>query len=376
MSKAFETEIYQNLFAEYGYDENQIQQRMQDIWHTVFFDEQEKFYFEVGDDMGFVTDTGNNDVRSEGQSYAMMAAVQMDNQDIFNRVWKWTKTYMWMDYGLHAGYFAWSVGLDGVKNSHGPAPDGEEFMAMALFFAANRWGDGEGIFNYSQQAREILHCCLHNPEPMWNLENKLIKFVPGLDFSDPSYHVAHFYELFALWANEADRPFWQAAATASRAYLALACHPETGLNAEYANYDGTPNTTRNGFHMFFSDSYRVALNIGLDDVWFGNNPELSNAMVRQQKFFCETNPGELNNFTYEIDGTRNERPVLHPEALIATNAAASLATAKIELAQTNARACVDKFWQTPLRTGDRRYYDNFLYLFCFMALSGNYKIYK
>ena len=372
MGKAFETGVYRNLFAEYGYDEAAIENRMQAIWHTIFFDENEKFYFEVGDDMGFVTDTGNNDVRSEGQSYAMMAAVQMNDKDIFDRVWKWTKTYMWLDAGIHAGYFAWSVALDGTKLSDGPAPDGEEFMAMALFFASHRWGDGDGIFNYSQQARDILHCCLHNPQPMWHPEHKLIKFVPGLEFSDPSYHVAHFYELFALWANESDRPFWQDAAVASREYLAKACHPVTGLNPEYANYDGTPNREwRDGFHMFFSDAYRVALNIGLDDVWFGRNVELSQAMERQQRFFAETNPGELNNFTYEIDGTRNERPVLHPVGLIATNAAASLATTG-----ENARFMVEKFWNTPLRTGERRYYDNFLYLFCYMALSGNYRIYK
>jgi len=372
MCKAVETNEYRNLFAEYGFDDVEIQNRMKDIYNTIFYGEEgEKFYYDSGDDMGFVTDTGNNDVRSEGQSYAMMAAVQMNDKELFDRIWKWTKTYMWMDYGIHAGYFAWSVGLDGVKNSHGPAPDGEEFMAMALFFASNRWGDGEGIFNYSQEARDILSACLHNPHPMWNPDNKLIKFVPELEFSDPSYHCPHFYELFALWANEEDRAFWKEAALASREYLKIACHPVTGLNAEYANYDGTPNTTRNGFHMFFSDSYRVAINIGLDNVWYGGNEGLSKAMERQQEFFCVTNPGELNYFTYEIDGTRNERPVLHPVALIATNAAASLAASG-----KNARECVDKFWTTPLRTGDRRYYDNFLYLFCFMALSGNYRVYK
>ena len=40
------------------------------------------------------------------------------------------------------------------------------------------------------------------------------------------------------------------------------------------------------------------------------------------------------------------------------------------------KECVDRFWNTPLRTGDRRYYDNFLYLFAMLALSGNYRIYK
>ena len=376
MGKAFETNEYRNLFAEYGYDELEIENRMKNIWETIFFgSNEEKFYHEVGNDMGFVTDTGNNDVRTEGQSYAMMAAVQMDNKDVFDRVWKWTKTYMWMDYGVHAGYFAWSVGLDGVKNSHGPAPDGEEFFAMALFFASNRWGDGEGIFNYSQEACDILHACLYNEYPMWNHKNKLIKFIPEVEFSDPSYHVACFYDLFALWANEKDRPFWKEAAKASREYLKIACHPVTGLNAEYAEYDGTPHY-RDNHHRFYSDSYRVALNIGLDSVWFGPDEDLSKAMERQQKFFCETNPGELNNYIYEVDGTRIDEPILHPVGLIATNAAASLATDPIETARVNARKCVEKFWNTPLRIGDRRYYDNFLYLFSFMALSGNYKIWK
>ena len=54
---------------------------------------------------------------------------------------------------------------------------------------------------------------------MWNPENKLIKFVPNLEITDPSYHLPHFYELFALWANEDDREFWREAANNSREYL-------------------------------------------------------------------------------------------------------------------------------------------------------------
>lgn len=373
MSQAFETNEYRNVFAAYGYDETEIQNRMKNIWETIFFgSDDEKFYFEVGDDMGFVTDTGNNDVRSEGQSYAMMAAVQMDNKDVFDRVWKWTKTYMWLPEGKNAGYFAWSVSLSGEKNAWGPAPDGELFFAMALFFASNRWGNGEGIFNYSQEARDILHAMVHNEEPMYNPENKLIKFVPNMEISDPSYHCAHFHELFALWANEEDRDFFKEAAKASRDYLVTACHPITGLNPEYGNYDGTPFVGREHHHLFYSDSYRVAINIGLDHVWFGENPALTKAMERQQTFFYETHPGEGNDYAYEVDGTRVEDfMVLHPVGLLATNAVASLAT-DIDAS----RFFVEKFWNTPLRTGDRRYYDNFLYLFCFMALSGNYRIYK
>ena len=71
---------------------------------------------------------------------------------------------MYLEEGENAGYFAWSVQPDGTKNSFGAAPDGEEFFAMALFFAAHRWGDGEGIFNYSREAKELLHTCIHKGE--------------------------------------------------------------------------------------------------------------------------------------------------------------------------------------------------------------------
>ena len=71
-----------------------------------------------------------------------------------------------------------------------------------------------------------------------------------------------------------------------------------------------------------------------------------------------------------IDGTRLEEKALHPVAIIATNAQASLAANG-----PYGTECIKKFWNTPLRKGDRRYYDNFLYMFAMLALSGNYRIY-
>ncbi|MBN2221776.1 MAG: xylanase, partial [Vallitaleaceae bacterium] len=123
-------------------------------------------------------------------------------------------------------------------------------------------------------------------------------------------------------------------------------------------------------HLFYSDSYRVAANIGLDALWFGKKEDLVNCNERLQKFFMETVKG-YEDYVYEIDGTRIEEKVLHPVGLIATNAMASLATNGEYSDQ-----CIRLFWETPLRTGERRYYDNFLYLFAFLALSGNYQIWE
>lgn len=372
---AFYTEEYRNLFKEFGYSDEEISKRLEEIWEQLFNPEHEetRIYFPVGDDMGYILDTGNLDVRTEGMSYGMMMAVQMDRKDIFDRLWKWTKTYMYMDSGIHAGYFAWSCSPDGTKNFHGPAPDGEEYFAMALFFASHRWGDGPYPFNYSEQAREILHTCLHKGEdgegyPMWNRENKLIKFIPEVEFTDPSYHLPHFYELFALWANEEDRPFWKEAAKASREYLNIACHPETGLAPEYAFYDGTPNNER-GFGHFFSDSYRVVANIALDYEWFRDENTPIDVAEKVQNFFADKDPEDYRRYT--IDGKPFEEKALHPVGLLATIAQGSLATDG-----EYSRYFVEKFWNTPVRTGNRRYYDNCLYFFSFLALSGNYKIWK
>lgn len=381
MQGAFETGIYRNLWSEYGYSEKEVKNRLEAAFQTIFYGtEEERFYHEAGADMGYLEDTGNHDVRTEGMSYGMMVCVQLDKKEEFDRIWKWVKTYMWMSEGEGRYYFRWSCNTDGTPNSDGPAPDGEEFFAMALFFASNRWGDGEGIFNYSQEARNILSECVHKGEedhpgePMWDRERKLIKFIPGVDFTDPSYHLPHFYELFALWAKEEDRAFWKQAAQASREYLHLACHPDTGLSPEYSEYDGTPHTEhveQFGRHdWYYSDAYRTMANIGLDSLWFGKDPWQKEIAQTFQEFYCVKQQEHWDG-VFLVDGTRLEEKALHPVAVIAVNAQASLA-AEGEFS----RACMEKFWNTPLRTGDRRYYDNFLYMFAFMALSGNYRIWK
>ena len=286
---------------------------------------------------------------------------------------------MWMDKGDNEGYFAWSCALDGTKNAYGPAPDGEEFFAMALFFASHRWGDGEGIFEYSREAKDILKACLHKGRdgrkgaPMWNWDNHQILFVPGIDYTDPSYHLPHFYELFALWANEEDRDFWKQAVVASREYLAKACHPVTGFNAEYAEFDGSPMSrpipwTRDRHDWFYSDAYRTAANIGLDAEWFGVDAGHFAAAKNIQKFLTE-DARKGHYYIYEIDGRIAGEEALHPVAITVTVAQSVLA------GETEySKEWIDRFWNLPMRTGDRRYYDNCLYFFAFLALSGNYRM--
>lgn len=275
-----------NLFAQIGKTEREIDIRLDAAFRAIFEDEAERFYFESGPDAGYMLDTGNVDARTEGMSYGMMMAVQMDRKDIFDRLWRFSVRHMLLRGGPHQGYFAWSVKPDGTHNAEGPAPDGEEYYAMALLFASARWGDGAPPLDYAAQARAILRHCVHQPElapggrAMWDGDNHLIRFIPEVDFSDPSYHLPHFYALFARGCDPEDAGFWRQAAAASRRYLELACDPVTGLAPEYAEYDGKTRLLFGKGMAFFSDAYRVAMNIGLDAAWNGPTPALSAAVDR------------------------------------------------------------------------------------------------
>jgi oligosaccharide reducing-end xylanase len=88
-------------------------------------------------------------------------------------------------------------------------------------------------------------------------------------FTDPSYHLPAFYELWAQWGPAADRKFWAEAATASRDFFQKATNPVTGLAPDYANFDGTPYSFRRnaGASNFRYDAWRTAMNWSVD--WRG-----------------------------------------------------------------------------------------------------------
>lgn len=372
---------YTNILEELGISKEDIQKRLEEIRDEYFYGP-DKVYFEVGDDMGYIMDTGNYDARTEGMSYGMMICVQLNMKEEFDRIWKWSITNMYMSEGFNEGYFAWSVKPDLSMKAMGPAPDGEEYFAMALMFASHRWGDGEGVFEYSKYAKDILSAMIHKGdgkrvgEPMFNNENHQILFVPGIDFTDPSYHLPHFYDLFAEWAYEEDKPFFKEAAKVSREYLVKACHPVTGFSAEYAEFDGSPLYRKlpwrdGGYENFYSDAYRTAANIALDKEWFNSDLGQFGMAEKIQKTLMPEMEDNLSFHTYSIDGTVVDEAVLHPIAILATVAETALVTGLTE----DARKWVTKFYNTPLRKGERRYYDNCLYFFAYLALSGNYRIY-
>ena len=127
-----------------------------------------------------------------------------------------------------------------------------------------------------------------------------------------------------------------------------------------------------GAVQVLNDAYRTAGNIGLDCLWNGVVPELCDANARLQRFFLEHD----RTCVYAVDGTPVDETVLHPVGFIAATAEGSLAAMHSQEpdALDNAIRWVRLLWDTPIRTGMRRYYDNFLYAFAFLALAGEYRV--
>ncbi|NOW96404.1 glycosyl hydrolase family 8 [Mucilaginibacter sp. SG564] len=163
---AYQSGVYRNLFKEAGYAQKEIDQKVEKAYHDVF-EGAHKVYFEVGDSLGYVCDVKNHDARTEGLSYGMMIAVQLNKKDVFDRIWRWSKKYLQHRDGPREGYFAWSISPQTRKrNSEGSASDGELYFITSLLFASNRWGNNTGI-DYYKEARYIL-------DAMWKKMGKLI----------------------------------------------------------------------------------------------------------------------------------------------------------------------------------------------------------
>jgi len=363
-----------NLFRELlGQTDAGIDAKLAAAWQQLFYgdDQTQRVYYPVGGDRAYLADIGNGDVRSEGMSYGLMIAVQMNHREEFNAIWKWAKTHMYHAAGPHRGYFAWHCAFDGRQLSPNSASDGEEWFAMALFFAAHRWGNGEGIFDYGAEAQALLREMLHKREdqvpPIFDRRHQQVVFVPtpdGAQFTDPSYHLPAFYALWARWAaDEQDRAFWTEAATTSRAFFKKAAHPRTGLMPEYANFDGTPRPGK-GREDFRFDAWRTLANVALDHAWFAADPWQRNQSDRVLRFLLAQGPHLPNQFTLEGCPLSTDS---------STGLTAMAAVAGLAADPQLARPFVERLWAAPIPTGQWRYYDGLLYFLGLLQVSGRFQ---
>jgi len=398
---AYATGHYRNLFAEDGHSQQEIQHKIDSAFQQLFHGDPagQAVFYDAGSNsngpLAYITDIKHHDVRTEGLSYGMMITVEMNKKAEFDALWNWSKTYLYHSSPADPsyGFFSWQAKTNGRVMSQFVAPDGESYYVMALYFAANRWGSGEGIYNYKTEADQLLMDMRHRAlitgrismegrngltnflvtaGPLFDAKHKMVLFSPSTErpaFTDPSYHLPAFYELWGRWGPPPDRDFWLAAAGASRDFFPHAANPLTGLSPDYANFDGTPVTT--GWNPaaanFGYDAFRVAGNWSVDWSWWAKDPRERELSDKIQAFF-ESRGMDTYGCRFTLDG-RRQLDDRHAQGLVAVNADASLAAT-----DPRARNFVEALWNTPTPDGLERYYEGLLYMMALLHCSGEFRI--
>ena len=383
---------YRNLFVEAGHSQFRVYEKINAAFQQFFYGDastQALYYpagFNTNGALAYILDTGYKQVRSEGMSYGMMIAVQLDKKAEFDALWNWAMTYMYHDSPTNPayGFFSWSMTTNGTPNDELSAPDGEEYIVTALYFASGRWGNGAGIYNYRAAADRLLTNMRHREfmtgwtvtgiriaGALFDPEHHMVRLTPNKDYcnrTDPSYQLPAFYELWAKWGPEADRDFWKQAAAASRDFFQRDANPRTGLTPEYANFDGTswasPRNTNSVSFQF--DAWRTAMNWSVDWAWWAKDPREQQLSDRLQAFF-ETKG--MTNYGNEFTLAGNQFDKDHSPGLVTINAVASLAAT-----QPLAHKFVEELWDTPIPSGQWRYYDGLLYFMGLFHCSGEFRI--
>jgi endo-1,4-beta-D-glucanase Y len=252
---------------------------------------------------------------SEGIAYGMLIAVYMDDQPLFDDLWKYEQLHTW--YASNSGgggqqttLMNWYILKDGSTPSegNGAATDADEDMAWALIMADKQWG-GQGSLgkSYMDTAKQLLG-------DIWKYEidnNHLIKNGSGWG-DDNSLNISYFapayYRVFAQVTGEQR---W------GKDVIDY-CYQVIGQNLK----DGNGNTT-NGLVPAFStsggdpahtapgqsglafnyqyDSCRTPFRIGLDACWAGEQRAID-YVGKTSSFFVPIGAANIVD-GYELNGT-------------------------------------------------------------------------
>ena len=204
---------------------------------------------------------------------------------------------------------------------------------------------------------------------MFDSTHKMPVFCPigsAATYTDPSYHLPAFYEVWALEADQ-DNEFWSEAAKASRKHFKEATNASTGLGPDYSEYSGAAK--KEGNHNDFRfDAWRTAANIACDYAWWAKDDWAVTHANRLQSFFYDKGVESYGN-QWTLDG-KTEYSTDHSPGLVAMNATAGLAAS-----DQKAWAFVEDFWNISPTTGTYRYYDGCLYMMGLLHCSGKFQVY-
>ena len=295
------------------------------------------FYNGPGTGEAYVEDIADSAVRSEGQSYGMMTAVQLNHQTEFDELWTFVKNHMWKS---GSNTISWQTNTSGAVTGSGGAPDGDEWFAAALVFAHYRWGDTSGKYNYGTEAQATLNLVRTTD---FNQSLHLVRYFTGTDSNgtDASYMLPAFYQTWACF-DTANAAFWNSALTATRAWLQTAAGT-TGNIGDQSSFAGV-TTNSSG-----DDKLRIVANFMSDHNFFDADPFETTYASEYATWVTSNNNGST--------------------AMLACNGLLGFG-----LPASSGTPFVQKLWSVAIPTGQYRYYDGTLYTIALLHVSGAFHL--
>lgn len=242
----------------------------------------------------FITDEGrvfdpyrDHATTSEGQSYALLRAVWMNDRKTFDRVLSWTNQNLKL---TNNNLFAWNWsnenGIWKIKDE-GTAPDADEDIALALLFAYREWKTEA----YLSQAQGII-------ADIWQYEVKEINgrsYLTGGNWAarseepalNPSYFAPYAYRIFA--EVDLEHNWWEVIDTSYEilersSQERLSGTKAVGLPPDWVvlSKNGeliSPQTSYPNFSDHYSfDAFRVPWRVALDWEW-NHEPRAQNYLT-------------------------------------------------------------------------------------------------
>jgi endoglucanase len=220
---------------------------------------------------GRVVDHSNADITtSEGQAYAMLKALWINDQATFDLVWTWAKANL--DYEK-SGLFAWKWGkqCDGTWSilDKQAATDADQDIAFALICASKQWKRTDLL----DPAKNILkniwdqEVVLVNSKP-YLLPGQWAKSTPKIRLN-PSYFAPYEYRVFAKVDSSRD---WQSLVDTSYDVLEQCGKiSKLGLPPDWCDLDQATGIVSfdpaNPSSDYSYDAMRVPWRISLDYIW-------------------------------------------------------------------------------------------------------------
>jgi endo-1,4-beta-D-glucanase Y len=238
---------------------------------------------------------------SEGIAYGMLNAVYMNDQPLFDELWKYEQ--LWLD---DNGLMDWHINAAGTQRlGTGAASDADEDMAWALLMADRQWG-GRGSLSstYLELARRQI-------DLIWQHEiheGKLMK--PGDQWGDwdtinPSYFAPSYYRVFGEVTGRTAE--WQAVIktvydTIDNTLNATNGNTTNGLVPAWCTSQGAPRSVFAGAPTHYQyDSCRTPFRIALDYCLRGE-PRAKTYVTKTSQFFSAIGARSIVD-GYNLDGT-------------------------------------------------------------------------